>query len=249
MVKGLEHFKKHFSEFTDCYVLIGGTACTLAMNEAGLDFRATKDLDIVLCIEVIDKEFGAAFWQFINDGGYEQKQKSTGKKLFYRFYAPTKNDYPEMLELFSRVPEALKLSDDSHLTPIPIDDEISSLSAILLDNDYYHFVQLGKREIGGLSVLVPSHLIPLKARAWIDFSQRHEPNSRDTCKHKNDVVRLYKLLSSNLRIELPESIKKDMGIFLDYLKKDERMDLKNLDLENTSLDELCNNLGKIYNLV
>jgi hypothetical protein len=29
MVNGLELFKKHFSNHTDQYVLIGGTACTI----------------------------------------------------------------------------------------------------------------------------------------------------------------------------------------------------------------------------
>ena len=49
MVKGLGLFKEHFRPYTDRYVLIGGTACDLAFEEAGLSFRATKDLDIVLC--------------------------------------------------------------------------------------------------------------------------------------------------------------------------------------------------------
>lgn len=48
MVKGLDIFRQHFAAVADQYVLIGGTAATLAMEEAGLDFRATKDLDIVL---------------------------------------------------------------------------------------------------------------------------------------------------------------------------------------------------------
>ena len=68
MVRGLEQFKKHFAQFADRYVLIGGTACTILMEEAGLEFRATKDLDIVLCIEALDREFGKAFWQFIQTG-------------------------------------------------------------------------------------------------------------------------------------------------------------------------------------
>lgn len=45
MVTGLDRFSRHFARYTDQYVLIGGTACTLIMQEAGLDFRATKDLD------------------------------------------------------------------------------------------------------------------------------------------------------------------------------------------------------------
>ncbi|NLV66427.1 MAG: hypothetical protein GXY14_02010, partial [Spirochaetes bacterium] len=46
MVKGIEIFEKHFAGQQGKYVLIGGTACDLAMDEAGLQFRATKDLDM-----------------------------------------------------------------------------------------------------------------------------------------------------------------------------------------------------------
>lgn len=53
MVKGLDVFRGHFAGYEDQYVLIGGTAATLAMAEAGLEFRATKDLDIVLHIEAL----------------------------------------------------------------------------------------------------------------------------------------------------------------------------------------------------
>lgn len=61
MVNGLEHFRKHFAPYVDQYVLIGGTACTVIMQEAGLDFRATKDLDIVLYVEALHENFVRAF--------------------------------------------------------------------------------------------------------------------------------------------------------------------------------------------
>jgi len=86
MVKGIDQFKTHFERFNDRYVLIGGTACYLAMEDAGLDFRVTKDLDIVLYVEALDVEFVGAFWDFVKKGGYQNRQRSTGKKLFYRFY-------------------------------------------------------------------------------------------------------------------------------------------------------------------
>lgn len=57
MVKGLDIFREHFKGFEDRYVLIGGTASSIVMEEAGADFRATKDLDIVLCIESLDSDF------------------------------------------------------------------------------------------------------------------------------------------------------------------------------------------------
>jgi hypothetical protein len=57
MIKGLECFTEYFRRYADQYVLIGGTACTLLMEEAGLEFRATKDVDIVLGIEALDRAF------------------------------------------------------------------------------------------------------------------------------------------------------------------------------------------------
>ncbi len=88
MVKGIDQFRTHFEGFNDRYVLIGGAACYLAMEEAGLDFRVTKDRDIVLCVEALDAEFVGAFWDVVKKGNYQNRHKSTGKKLFYRFYEP-----------------------------------------------------------------------------------------------------------------------------------------------------------------
>ena len=55
MVKGLERFREHFVAFADRYLIIGGTACDLALTAAGLEFRATKDIDVA--VAVLDFEF------------------------------------------------------------------------------------------------------------------------------------------------------------------------------------------------
>lgn len=47
MVRGLPKFREHFKGLDDQYVLIGGAAVDVAMEDADLDFRVTKDLDIV----------------------------------------------------------------------------------------------------------------------------------------------------------------------------------------------------------
>jgi glutathionyl-hydroquinone reductase len=107
VVAGLELFKTRFAAFADQYVLIGGAACTVAMQDVGLDFRATKDLDIVLCVEVLDTDFANALWQFVRDGDYENKEKASGGKQLYRFTKPKKDRFPFMLELFSRAPDVL----------------------------------------------------------------------------------------------------------------------------------------------
>jgi hypothetical protein len=164
VVKGLGIFRDWFAAYAEQYVLIGGTAASLAMEEAGLTFRATKDLDIVLHVEALSPAFGAAFWQFINAGRYEIRQASnTGKPIFYRFQKPEDAQYPAMLELFARAPDGLQLGPGSQLTPIPLDEAVSSLSAILLNEAYYAFIMAGRREVAGLPWVGEDRLIPLKA--------------------------------------------------------------------------------------
>jgi len=218
MVRGLNVFRERFAGFEDRYVLIGGAAVEAAMDAAGLQFRVTKDLDIVLHVEVLDAEFAMAFWAFVIDGGYEFRERGTGKPTLYRFSRPTDESFPYMLELFSRRPELIEPPIDCRLTPLPIAEEVSSLSAILLDDHYYDFVQEGTRVDGGLSVLAPEYIVPLKARAWIDLTERHdrgEDVSRsDIKKHRNDIIRLSQLISPSARIALPDSIRADVAEFI-----------------------------------
>ena len=61
MINGFIKFKERFHGFENQYVIIGGTACTLIMENEELAFRATKDIDIVLIVESITAEFLGSF--------------------------------------------------------------------------------------------------------------------------------------------------------------------------------------------
>ncbi len=252
MVRGLEYFREYFEGFQDSYVLIGGVACDLAMDEAGIDFRATKDLDIVLCAEAIDSAFVAKFWQFIKDGGYKHQEKSTGDKQFYRFNKPTNAEFPFMLELFSRKPDEMMLGDDSRLTPIPVDDDVSSLSAILLDNDYYQCIENGRYVIDGIPILRPEYILAFKARAWLDLTERksigESVDSRNIKKHRNDIFRLFALLSPEQRVEISVGIKVDMKKFVAAMPNEEGLNVQQFGLKNLSVDDVIENLTLIYQL-
>jgi hypothetical protein len=252
MIKGLDKFNEYFSDFRGHYILIGGAASDLVLENAGIAFRATKDLDIVLCLEALDVDFAKAFWVFIKAGGYENQQRSSGKKIFYRFDHPQDDTFPFMLELFSRTPDTLVPGDDSQLTPIPVSDEITSLSAILLDNDYYQFIHQHKMEIQGVPVVSEACLIPLKAKAWLDLSDRvaagGKVDSRDIKKHKNDVFRLFQIMPPDLRIELPESIKKDMDRYFVALMDAPDLSLKDFGLDGIKVSDVVGSLRQIYQL-
>lgn len=49
---------------------------------------------------------------------------------------------------------------DMHLVPIPVDEDIQNLSAILLDDDYYNFMLMQKIVLEELSVVNVQGLIP-----------------------------------------------------------------------------------------
>jgi hypothetical protein len=251
MVKGLDLFKGHFKDFTDSFVIIGGTACSILLRDLEPSFRVTKDIDIILYVESMGPEFGKAFWDFIKKGRYKNLQKSTGKKIFYRFYDPGDNSYPEMLELFSSKPEGFELAAESEITPLPLGEETSSLSAILLDSDYYPFLQGGRKMIGGLPILGAEHLIPMKARAYLDLSLRRAKgesvDSKKISKHQKDVFRLFPLLTEETRVQLPSSIALDMKEFIKAVDK-ERVDLRDFGIRTLDMAGLLENLKAIYGL-
>jgi len=249
MVRGLERFRAQLGAYADQYVLIGGAACDLLMNEAGLEFRATRDLDIVLCVEALDTDFVVAFWEFVKAGQYEIQQGSAGKARYYRFSKPKDGEYPYMLELFSRKPDGLFLPDDCHLTPIPVDEEVSSLSAILLDDDYYVFLHSGKRMVDGVPIVGPEQLVPLKARAWLDLTARKRNgeaiDARTIVKHKNDVFRLYQLLDPALEVIIPDTVREDMDAFLGAMGS-ETVDLKNLGITGQTQAAILDELRRMF---
>jgi hypothetical protein len=218
MVRGLNGFKEWFQGYERYYAIIGGTACELLINEAGGEFRATRDIDMVLLVETLDASFGERFWGYIRAGGYEHRQAGTENPQYYRFTKPASADYPHMIELFSRKVEGMPRPTDALLTPLPFDEDVSSLSAILLDDDYYDFLKTGIRIIDGLPVLGAECLIPFKAKAWLDLTERKanggQVDSRHIRKHKNDVFALSGLLQRDTRIDLPKSIQKDFADFI-----------------------------------
>lgn len=241
MVNGLEKFREHFSRFEGMYTLIGGVACGLLMNEAGLNFRSTKDFDVVLIIEALNEDFGKSFWQFIKDGEYEIRERSNGEPEFYRFKNPKDTSYPKQIELFSRKSNILKYSGNDRLTPIHISDEISSLSAILLNDDYYKLLTSGLTQIDDIQLLNYTHIIPFKVKAWLDLKTRKENgehvDSSNIKKHKHDVFRLSQLITATDRVSLSDEIKADMKSFINEMKN-ENIVLKDIGVSGSKSDIL-----------
>lgn len=222
MVRGIEKFKEYFGVYPENYVIIGGTACDVFMENAGFTPRATKDIDIILVVEALNADFVRTFWRFIKDGQYERQEKSADDRKYYRFVKPEDTRFPFQLELFSRMPDRMDLQEPAHLTPIPVDDDLSSLSAILLSDDYYDYMLDHSVVENGVRLANLEALICLKAKAYIKVRQRIEEGSKEDArhlkKHKNDVFKLAVMLPVDSVFFLPEGIKRQFTRFTELIK-------------------------------
>jgi hypothetical protein len=245
-VVGIDKFRQHFAGEEQRYALIGGAACSLIFEEVGLEFRATKDLDMVLCVEVVDGGFGEKLAKFLDEGGYQARQRGTGTREFFRFHQPTDKSYPAMLELFARHPGALELPETVHLSPIDVATEALSLSAILLDQDYYDALLASKRVVDGISVLDETLLIPFKAKAFVDL-RANEGKGDDIKKHRLDVVRLTQLLAPDVLIEVSEKLKSDLVAYIAAVEQDGGLDPSSIGIRS-SWEEIVDILRTSYGL-
>ncbi len=249
MVKGLAGFKEWFEGYEEQYVIIGGTACDILMSETGISFRATKDIDLVLILEALNPEFGKQFWEYVIEAGYEHCKSSSGEPVFYRFSKPKSEGFPAMIELFSRKMDSMFLPDDAILEPLHIGDEISSLSAILLEKDYYDFLRSGKTVLDGVSVLSAEYIIPFKMKAWLELSARkangENVDSKNIKKHKNDVFRLTELLYPETRVLVPETVYYDIREFISHMET-ENIQLKKLGVVGQEKEEILKGFMKMY---
>lgn len=239
-------FTEMFKGFEDYYVLIGGTATSIVLDAQGIGSRTTKDYDMVLIDDLKNKDFYNILLQFINEGEYSATNSGEKSQLFR--FVTRKEGYPEMLELFSVQP-AYPLKGKGRGVPVHFDED-ASLSALLLDQDYYELLLQGKEVVDGYSVLNNKGLIVFKSKAWLDMKEKVERGedvqSRKIKKHLNDVSRLIGSLSPSDRLnELHPSVKirEDMQRFLNKLEKNIQEIPQNDDiiLSKEEIYEILNN--------
>ena len=227
MVKGLEKFKEYFTGFEDNYVIIGGTACDIALRDTDMRPRATDDIDMILIVEKMTPEFGKRFWEFIVSGKYKTRQRKYGDKKpkteLFRFINP-KEGFPVQIELLSKHPDILGEPTRFHLTPIPIGDEISSISAILLNEEYYNQTIEGSIIEEDIRIANPSSLICLKVKAFLNLTEEKKINpavrSGDIKKHRDDVFKLLAMrIDPFTPVELSDEMKINMNVFINMIEK------------------------------
>ncbi|MDR2914296.1 MAG: hypothetical protein LBV74_05635 [Tannerella sp.] len=98
-----------------------------------------------------------------------------------------------------------------HLTPVPVGEEISSLSAILLDEEYYNHTIGSSILEDGIRIANPLSLLCLKVKAFLNLTKERKTNlnvrSGDIKKHRDDV---FKLLAMRIDPFTPIALSVDM---------------------------------------
>ena len=175
MVKGLETFRKAMVPYKEHFVIIGGTACDIRLTGTTMIPRATDDIDIIVVIDRLNDEVNVY--------------------ALYRFTLQDDSlDYPKKIEILSRHSELLGEPSGFHIEPIPTDEDRHSLSAIIMDDDYYDFTIHQTEEKDGLMIANNYALIVLKMHAYLNLLAERaagkKVNSDDIKKHRSDVLKL-----------------------------------------------------------
>lgn len=218
MVGGLGKFREAFANFFDNFVIIGGTACEEILRDTEMTPRATLDIDIVVIVENMTRNFAIAFWDFIREGGYKPgKRKNQDGSFKYVLYSFDNGmaGFPVKIELLARHNDIFECS--THIEPLPIDGDITSLSSIILDESYYNLTVGNSFISEGLRYASPIALMALKARAYLnlitDRASGKRVNSKDIIKHRNDVIKLAAITPGTEQAEVDKGILYTMNEF------------------------------------
>jgi hypothetical protein len=212
---------------------------------------------MIVIVEKMTADFAEHFWQFVREGGYrpEKRKQQEGEAPKYELYrfVNGKPDYPEMIELLSRHPDILGEPKGLTIEPLPVDEETSSLSAIIMDDDFYHFTIDHSKLTNGLRHADSAALIALKSRAYLNLLQdkangKHV-NSKDIKKHRPDVLKNVVIITED-EIPAPASIVKCMKEFVISIRNDwaelANPLAKSLDQNTEFVDALLEQLENLF---
>ena len=131
--------------------------------------------------------------------------------------------YPEMIELISRHPDILGEPKGLTIEPLPIDEDVSSLSAIVMDDDYYFFTVDHSELTNGISHADSAALVALKSRAYLnllrDKANGKHINTKDIKKHRSDVLKNV-VIMEDTQIKAPNAIVSSIRDFVASIRNE-----------------------------
>ncbi|WP_294965954.1 hypothetical protein [Sulfurimonas sp.] len=226
MIQGLANFTDYFKDNSDDYVVIGGLATAMIMNDFGFIARATKDIDLVV-ISKDNEFFLKKLLKFIDIAGYKTKERTDddSKRNLFRFLDSDNKDYPEQIELFAIHEADSDILTASHIIKIDTPKYYKYLSAILLNTEYFNLLIKYTTNVDGLHVATPEALIPLKIHAHLNLL---EDGDSDAKKHFTDVIRLATMLDEDDVVVLEGLPREEFMKFLPILEETHINTIRNI---------------------
>ncbi len=227
---GLSHFQDYCKDLSEHYVVIGGFA-TLMLLDRELEGhgKATHDIDLVLLTSG-NIEMAQRIKQYIKDGGYEIQKGSKDQYQYYRFVKPKAQNFAKEIELFASNENDLKLEDNQRIIPIDPQEGLYSLSAIMLDPEYFEMIKQNVEQDTLAPCTNTQATIMLKMSAFKDLKDRGDDKYK---KHRRDILKLTLLLTGGEKIHLVSRMKDDFIDFITHIEND--LDQKTL---STIVDKL-----------
>jgi hypothetical protein len=214
---GIKHFSDYFKDHEKDYVIIGGSAAAVYLEDEGLNFRTTDDLDIVLLTNS-SQAFNKKLSEYLEAGKYQTKEATENEPKYYRFSKPQEVEFPLIIEIFAKNENKLELNEGQYIIPVQNDD-VAKISAILLDDEYFELLKTNAiKSEEGFSILNPLANICIKARAFRELNERNEEEKKIR-KHRNDIVKLAQALKAGDNLKVSGTPLKDLISVLDEIEE------------------------------
>ena len=215
---GLSHFQEYCKEFDEQYVVVGGFATVMLLNEELGEGhgKATFDIDLVLLTNN-SVELAQKIKQYITDGKYDIQVGKKDQYKYYRFNNPKEENFAKEIEIFASNENELKLDDGQRILPIDPEDGLYSLSAIILDPEYFEMIKNNVNKSTVAPCTNTQATIMLKMSAFYDLKKREDNKWK---KHRRDILKLSLLLTGEEEIKLVGRMKEDFDSFIQHLKEE-----------------------------
>lgn len=221
---GLSHFQEYCKEFDEHYVVVGGFATVMLLDEELGEGhgKATFDIDLVLLTNN-SVELSQRIKQYITDGKYDIQVGEKDRYKYYRFNNPKEENFAKEIELFASNENKLELDDKQRILPIDPEEGLYSLSAIMLDPEYFEMIKSNINKSTEAPCTNTQATIMLKMSAFYDLKKREDNKWK---KHRRDILKLSLLLTGEEEIKLIGRMKEDFDSFIQHLK--EELDQKSI---------------------
>lgn len=175
--------------------------------------KATFDIDLVLLTNN-SVEISQRIKQYINDGEYKIQIGEKDQYKYYRFIEPQKENFAKEIELFASNENDLELDDSQRIIPVDPEEGLYSLSAIMLDPEYFEMIKNNVDKTGRAPYTNAQATMMLKMSAFYDLRSR---NDKKWKKHRRDILKLALTLTGEEEIKLTGRMKQDFDSFTTHL--------------------------------